>query len=264
MGIPVAIEEVAGKTFGKLTARELVIRRNSKGEPLRYWRCDCACGREAVVWQHSLRRGSAKSCGSHVHRVKNDLTGRTFGRLTVVGLSPHPRKILWDCACACGGRATPRTDALVSGKTQSCGCLKTERSREAVKLPDGIAAMRMLQCSYRWGAKSRGLPWKLTEEKFKALVTAACHYCGTPPSRVLKGWDKQPMTGAFNGVDRKDSSLGYFPANVVPCCKTCQYAKNDMPYEAFLGYLERLRVFRNQCRDASDAPPQAKAQAVAA
>jgi hypothetical protein len=57
-----------------------------------------------------------------------DLTGKTFGRLTVVGkASKTPgRKWKWLCRCECGGEATPTSAALLQGKTKSCGCAKND------------------------------------------------------------------------------------------------------------------------------------------
>lgn len=58
-----------------------------------------------------------------------DLAGRRFGRLTVVGRSgsigKHPS---WKCVCDCGGECTVRGDHLRSGATRSCGCLMSAGS----------------------------------------------------------------------------------------------------------------------------------------
>ena len=57
-----------------------------------------------------------------------DIKGQKFGRLTVVGQGGHDSsgKILWVCACECGGVKSVQGNSLVSGKTQSCGCLHKE------------------------------------------------------------------------------------------------------------------------------------------
>lgn len=57
-----------------------------------------------------------------------DLTGRTFGRLTVLGRagSAPTGKALWRCACSCGGETVTKTHYLLSGETRSCGCLHRE------------------------------------------------------------------------------------------------------------------------------------------
>lgn len=50
-----------------------------------------------------------------------DLTGRVFGRWTVVGRTPDGR---WSCRCECGTMGTPITAKLLSGRSKSCGCLR--------------------------------------------------------------------------------------------------------------------------------------------
>lgn len=60
---------------------------------------------------------------------KRDLTGMSFGRLTVIdlhGLSPTSGRLLWDCLCDCGGRTLTLTSSLLRGHTRSCGCLRVE------------------------------------------------------------------------------------------------------------------------------------------
>lgn len=59
-----------------------------------------------------------------------DLTGQKFNRLTVLGLSAKKsgRKSYWVCQCECGNKKTVRSDVLKRGQTQSCGCLRDEKS----------------------------------------------------------------------------------------------------------------------------------------
>lgn len=56
---------------------------------------------------------------------QKDLSGRVFGRLTVI--SEGPRKsdnaLTWVCRCECGNHKAIRAAALKSGNTRSCGCL---------------------------------------------------------------------------------------------------------------------------------------------
>lgn len=53
------------------------------------------------------------------------LIGKTFGRLTVVGLTTERtgRYKVWECRCECGNRITATTKQLSGGKLRSCGCL---------------------------------------------------------------------------------------------------------------------------------------------
>lgn len=55
-----------------------------------------------------------------------DLTGMTFGKLTVVGKSPRTagdrNATYWDCVCSCGAKTRPMSWDLRRGRTKSCGC----------------------------------------------------------------------------------------------------------------------------------------------
>ena len=56
-----------------------------------------------------------------------DLTGKTFGRLSVVKRNGSKYgKPAWLCQCNCGNTITIASRALASGNTKSCGCLKRE------------------------------------------------------------------------------------------------------------------------------------------
>lgn len=55
-----------------------------------------------------------------------DLTGMRFGKWTVV--SPAPRKsghTMWHCRCECGNERDVSGVALKSGRTVSCGCIRS-------------------------------------------------------------------------------------------------------------------------------------------
>lgn len=57
---------------------------------------------------------------------KKNLTGMTFGRLTVLrseGLNKDGRGI-WLCQCTCGKEIVVSTNKLTGGHTKSCGCAK--------------------------------------------------------------------------------------------------------------------------------------------
>lgn len=62
--------------------------------------------------------------------MRDDLTGRKFGRLTVVELDKarSKRKSYWICQCECGNRKTVRSDSLKNGAIRSCGCLRNEQA----------------------------------------------------------------------------------------------------------------------------------------
>ena len=58
-----------------------------------------------------------------------DLTGDTYGRLTVIELSEKrsPSKhVMWVCQCECGNTIIATSNHLRTGTTKSCGCLNKE------------------------------------------------------------------------------------------------------------------------------------------
>lgn len=83
----------------------------------------------------NVRMGNTRSCGC-VHTAQRqkmgrnnlkDLTGQTFGRLTVLGDSGKRDKtnhVLWRCQCSCKDKniTLVTTSNLKDGSIQSCGC----------------------------------------------------------------------------------------------------------------------------------------------
>jgi hypothetical protein len=54
------------------------------------------------------------------------LIGQRFGRLTVLGVIYPKRKCRLVCRCDCGAERTPLRTMILSGRTTSCGCWRTE------------------------------------------------------------------------------------------------------------------------------------------
>jgi hypothetical protein len=73
--------------------------------------------------------------------VTPDLTGRTFGRMTVVGLAgedlPSVAGGWWLARCACGREVVSPAEAFLAGRVTSCG-RRTPEQRE--QLAEQIAA----------------------------------------------------------------------------------------------------------------------------
>ena len=66
-----------------------------------------------------------------------DLSGQTFGRLTVLHRQQEPMswgRIGWICQCECGNVVTVAGNLLKRGKTKSCGCWKREFTHNHVKM----------------------------------------------------------------------------------------------------------------------------------
>ena len=69
------------------------------------------------------------------HTRFQDLTGQTFGRLTVVSFAERLRsgsqtRSYWDCRCVCGKTTRVEAYSLKHGGSRSCGCLHRESVRQ--------------------------------------------------------------------------------------------------------------------------------------
>lgn len=62
--------------------------------------------------------------------MKEDLTGKRFGRLTVVRCV-GTRGGRWLCKCDCGNVVEMWSAYLLSGSTKSCGCVNREKLKTA-------------------------------------------------------------------------------------------------------------------------------------
>lgn len=69
-----------------------------------------------------------------------DMTGRRFGRLVALDQDGIKNKsIAWRCTCDCGVVVTVSGSDLRHGNTQSCGCLRREKSVERLRKLRGAA-----------------------------------------------------------------------------------------------------------------------------
>ena len=141
--------DLTGQKFGKLTVIERAEDHVTKsGKRVPRWRCLCQCGRETIVGRTGLVKGTTTSCGfckydekykGHVVVTESgakfiDLTGLTFGRLTVIGRGPDrvlPSGVKipqWYARCSCGNPEPVLVDghSLKQGNVKSCGCITRE------------------------------------------------------------------------------------------------------------------------------------------
>ena len=174
------------------------------------------------------------------HRKKNLLRER-FGRLTVVGESDKRTSngmVYWWCRCDCGNTKEHIGAFLVAGKIKSCGCARTEK----IRLAYGQAAFNKLYRSYVYGSKNRKIEFNISKEKFKQMAESRCYYCNVKPYQVMKNNGKSGFYGNFiyNGIDRKDNSIGYIESNCVPCCFRCNQAKLCMSHDDFILLVKKI------------------------
>lgn len=144
---------------------------------------------------------------------------------------------LWRCQCDCGKEAILKGTSLTmrSRPTKSCGCLISETHT----LVSGLAAANALYRRYMNRDRNKKRLSDISSEDFLYLTQMNCYYCDKFPTQEIKF---RTCNGAYtyNGLDRRDNSLGYTKVNSVACCKICNSMKLDMSEEDFLNHLRRV------------------------
>lgn len=175
-----------------------------------------------------------------------DLTGRVFGRLTVISRAPRPAHTkptygaCWLCKCSCGNEKVISSSNLRSGRATSCRCYH----RELLSKPPGVAAFNAVLSTTRAAARRRNLEWSLTDEQLHELLKSNCHYCGSSPENG--GYKSKRTRMLHNGIDRVNNKIGYTIDNSVSCCHTCNRAKSNMSVEDFHNWIARLVMYTMQ------------------
>ncbi|HCQ6003679.1 TPA: hypothetical protein OL424_003040 [Clostridioides difficile] len=128
------MEFESGIKLGKLTLIKYLGRnKHSK----KVWLCQCECGNKVERVENNLKQSIKNEKPPHCGCSPNwkgqnkrfkDITGKTFGKLTVLKMSGKDKYShnLWLCQCECGNRTITSTSALEQGKAQSCGCIRKE------------------------------------------------------------------------------------------------------------------------------------------
>lgn len=230
-----------GSKFERLTVIEE--SRNEQGH--RYYICVCDCGNKKEIRSDHLIKKETRSCGCLVKefgksRIEN-LSGKVFGRLTVIELDESQKKdrTSWICKCNCGNTLSIIAKDLVNGHTKSCGCLPLDNKR----LEKGESAFNDLYSSYMRGALKRNLSFELSREEFREMTKKNCFYCGKEPAQLRRREGRVYGEYVYNGIDRIDNNKGYILENCVPCCGKCNQAKSKSNKKDFIEWIKK--VFNN-------------------
>lgn len=84
----------------------------------------------------------------------------------------------------------------------------------------------------------------LNLNNFYNLIKKECYYCGVKclNKTNLAGKDKNG-TLIYNGLDRIDNNFPHNLNNVVPCCKYCNTAKNNLTLQEFYSWIKKVKNY---------------------
>ncbi len=90
------------------------------------WKCRCDCGTQFICYPASFKRGATFECKKCMMERRRgvDLTGKKFGRWTVIGREfDEHNKTMWVVKCDCGSMGKVPRNKLGTKNSMSCGCL---------------------------------------------------------------------------------------------------------------------------------------------
>jgi 5-methylcytosine-specific restriction endonuclease McrA len=183
----------------------------------------------------SLPASAATKSKSSAFKIR---PGDKIGQWTILGYARDSRsRIHYDAVCSCGTKRRVRAYNLGHGESDSCGCVRDAVSRSR-RMPNNAAAINVLVGVYQRSAAKRGIEWALDREDVDRLVRLPCHYCGDPGSNVQRSTERYIFL--CNGIDRVDSTRGYYRDNVVPSCGQCNRCKGSLPQAEFIAWAHRV------------------------
>ena len=182
----------------------------------------------------------------------DNLIGRRYGKLLVIERTHKPENshrrqqgAWWNCLCdielgGCGTTKPIMAVDLKSERVLSCGCWQGWKRKSK-----GVSAFNRLVRQYKRHALKRSYAFLLSDDEVKELTSQNCFYCNVEPMQIVKS-EFNAGDYVYNGIDRVDSSLGYFYENCVPCCHQCNRAKSNMTTEEFINWISIIYERKNE------------------
>lgn len=201
---------IIGKRFSSLVA----VSKNSDGNK---YQCLCDCGKTTYVFRANLVSSHTKSCGcANKGREIQDKTGKRFGKLTVISMSPERKqnRVTWECLCDCGNKTLATSNGLQSMRTKSCGCTRSQLISEA-------------KTKHGHSSRVRGKSVATTEYMIWAGIKTRCL---NKKSRPYKDYGARGITicdGWKNSFEQFISDMGLRPSK----SHSIERLDNNGPYD---------------------------------
>lgn len=235
--------DLTGRKFGRLEVLSYAGKNKHKQT---MWNCKCICGTISDKRGGSLVRGTTTSCGCHMidHGGKNliDLKGQRFGRLLVEDrLQQYRKYAVWQCLCDCGNKVNVKSYPLTRGRTRSCGCLRSDVSRE-IHTVHGLSGNIKFEL---WrSAKRRANTYKIPFNLEISDIPDIPEKCPVLGLHLMQGIGAS--TDASPTLDRIIPADGYVKGNIDIISRRANVIKNCGTMDEHMKVIEYIRFHLNR------------------
>lgn len=237
--------EIIENKFDIETKLQYLSEAGYKGKGMRYINVLCtSCNTEHIKQFASIRAGYITSCGnksckismSPLHKVmykKGNAVSSNLIYLEEDNERTTSNHRYFKVQCTCGEIFSTRVDR----KKGCCTKCSFKEKRETLTDSNKKALINSLFQSYKKNAELRGYSFKLTDDVFESYLFSSCYYCGILPINKIQKGNKSIY---YNGIDRKDNTLGYEGNNCVTCCGKCNMMKNKYSHDDFILHIKSI------------------------
>ena len=233
--------DLSGRSYGRLI---VISQAGTDVRGKQMWMCACTCGAVTITNGASLQYGSTRSCGClSIEAARQtsltkfvDLTGKTFGWLTVIERAQANIKswAAWRCVCKCGNSVVKAGAHLRAGVIVSCGCAKNKSRNTAALLSESVRAKSAVNGAKRRAIQS-GNGGSFTALQIIDLYKTQKGRCAEPSCRCL-------LNGKFHRDHIIPVSLGgtSYIKNIQLLCGQCnnrKYAQHPLDWARKMGRL---------------------------